>query len=175
MSTDNDLTFYRIIRDQLQTGDLLLWQSKSVLGWLIRKFSKSDVNHAGLVIRFEAYDEDRVYTLEALEHGIVLMPLSRRLKDHKGHVWWHALKPQFDNQRTMMGSVALRKVGTAYDYGSLFANALGHVSVEASRFFCSGVCDYVWVASGVPLVSNTAPRPGDLKDYTIILRGVMIL
>jgi len=41
MSTERDITFYLAIREKLQTGDLLLWQSKSVLSWLIRKFNEN--------------------------------------------------------------------------------------------------------------------------------------
>ena len=44
------LDLYKQYQPKLRTGDLLSWSSDSALGWLIRKFTKSDVNHSGMVI-----------------------------------------------------------------------------------------------------------------------------
>ena len=62
---------YNGYKSELRTGDLLSWGSASALGWLIKKFTKSDINHSGMVIRFSDYEnkEDaasRRFTLEAL-------------------------------------------------------------------------------------------------------------
>ena len=80
-----DLSLYHNYQPNLRTGDLLSWASDSALGWLIRKFSKSDVNHSGMVIRFADYEEkngaSRRFTLEAVR-GIELHLISRRLKEY---------------------------------------------------------------------------------------------
>jgi len=99
-----------------------------------------------MVIRFADYEEkngaSRRFTLEALEHGIDLHLISRRLETFRGKVYWHALQERFDDKRPLLGATALKYVGVKYDYRSLFKNILGKVSAEASKLFCS---EYVYV------------------------------
>ncbi|KXH69833.1 MAG: hypothetical protein AM326_01800 [Candidatus Thorarchaeota archaeon SMTZ-45] len=171
------LDLYKQYQPKLRTGDLLSWSSDSALGWLIRKFTKSDVNHSGMVIRFSDYEEQngasRRFTLEALEHGIDLHLISRRLEKHKGCVYWHALQERFDEKRPLLGAVALKHVGVAYDYRSLFKNILGKVSAEASKLFCSEYvyltftqCQFTPEMSDVKAMMNwasgKAPTPADM-------------
>ena len=139
------INLYLVHQQDIRTGDLLSWSSNSVLGWLIKKFTKSDINHSGMAIRFSDYEDDDVsgrrFTLEALAHGIDLHLISRRLETHKGKVYWHPLKSMYDDKRSLLGAVSLQYVGVAYDYNSLFKNILGRVSAEASKLFCS---EYVY-------------------------------
>jgi len=168
-----DLTLYNAVRPKMQTGDLILWSSNTILGKLIQWFSRAKENHASLVIRFTQYNRDRVYILEALEHGIVLRALSERLENHKGKAWWYPVIPELDSRRKSCGAIALAKVGTKYDYGSLFKQAVARVSIDAKRFFCSEYWQWCWQKAGVPFVSQIAMRPGDLpKKCTIIKPGV---
>lgn len=169
-----DLTIYNAIRPKMQTGDVILWRSESVLGSLIRLFSKARVNHASLVIRFTEYDTDRVYVLEALATGIVLRALSERLENHKGQAWWYQAIDELDCRRKECGGIALCKVGTRYDYKSLFQQIAGHVSVDANRFFCSEYVRYCWDHAGVPFSSQLAPQPGDLAKSTFLKQGVQL-
>ena len=92
-----ELKTYLKYRNQLQTGDCILWQSKSIIGWLIRRFSKANVNHASLVISMEQYEGliNRRFLLEALGPGIVLRLLSRRLMKFSGKVWWYPLQDKY--------------------------------------------------------------------------------
>jgi len=69
----------------------------------------------------------------------------------------------------------LSLIGTPYDYSSLFKQVLSRVSVDAHRLFCSEYWYFCWQKAGVPFSSNVAPRPGDLKDSTILQSGVKIL
>ena len=122
-------------KDTMKTGDCLLWRSRSVLGWLIRLFSRAKVNHAGLVIRPHEWGhfKDRRFTLEALEDGIILRLLSERLRGFDGQVWLYRLRDEFTGHREEIGLWALAQEGTPYDYGSLFKQAFGRVSVEMTR------------------------------------------
>ena len=158
-----NLKAYLSHRSRMQTGDLLLWQSNTMLGRLIRNFSRAEVNHAGLVIRFQQYDQDRVYTLEALTAGIVLRALSERLSNHNGKAWWYPLKEGHNEARKEIGRIALSYVGVEYDYGSLFRQALARVSVDASRLFCSEYVQLAWQIGGViPADTAIAKQPGEL-------------
>jgi len=174
----NDLTKYESIKGGMKTGDCLLWASSSCLGWLIRKFSKATVNHASLVVRPPDYQglKDRRFQLEALENGIVLRTLSTRLKEFKGQVWWLPLKDIYRAEPTLdrIGSWAFLQVGSKYDYNSLFKQAIGRVSADARKFFCSEFWFLACQQAGVPLTGK-APRPGDIPKYDVFARSVKIL
>jgi hypothetical protein len=147
-----------------------------MLGWLIRQFSQAEVNHAGLVIRFEQYDQDRVYTLEALEPGIVLRALSERLTNHKGKVWWCPLREEHNEARKELGRIALSYVGVKYDYGNLFRQVMARVSVDASRLFCSEYVQLTWQVGGViPADTATAKQPDELAGQGATNKAERIL
>jgi uncharacterized protein YycO len=172
----NDLKLYNSFREELNSGDLLLWKSHSVLGWLIRKFSRGNVNHAGLVIRLDQFSglTDRRWTLEALGNGIMLNLLSRRLLEYDGRVYWYSLNPEYDSLRTKISEWAIEKSGVPYDYGSLFKNALGRVSADAKKFFCSEYCYMAYKESGIEFEFKKAPRPADMPLLGIFEEPVRI-
>ena len=166
---------YKRRRPFMQTGDMLTWQSATALGWLIQKFSGSDRNHVGMVIRFRQYDQNRVFTLEALEGGIVLRTLRNRLENHKGKCWWHPLSPAGDPDRHEMGRIALDLVDKKYDFDSLFKQALGRVSVDMARLFCSEYCQVVATRAGVMEPQKLALQPKHYPGQVWLLQDRRIL
>ena len=167
---------YIVYRNLMQTGDLLLWRSHTVIGWLIRLFSKATVNHASLVLRLDLYEEfrDRRFILEALEPGIVLRLLSERLSNYKGEVYWYPLLECYDEHRPRIRNWSLVQVGTPYDYGSLFQQIVQRVPTNPSRFFCSEYCFMAYEAAGLPVISEKAPRPGDMPGLGIFRTPVRV-
>jgi len=142
----------------MKTGDLLQWRSNSIIGKLIRWRTKSVYNHSSLVINLQEYEspEHRRFTTEALEHGVVLNFLSRRLEKFDGDVWWCPLRDEFDYKRKVIGERALSLVGVPYDYASILRQIIGKVSTEATSLFCSEYCYLVYGGTG------TAPNPGEM-------------
>lgn len=175
MIRKEELSDYYGIRDRMRTGDLLSWDSDSLVGYMIQEFSKSDVNHSGMVIRFPTFDKHRVFIIEALEHGVVLFPLTERLMGHQGKVYWHRLDHRFDLHRKTVAMKALSVVGTKYDYVSLFEQIFARVEVDPKRFFCSEFVFWAWKEGGVPVPEvKHAPRPGDLQKFDEIQPRVLI-
>jgi uncharacterized protein YycO len=172
----SELKMYMTVRHVMKTGDCILWQSNSVVGWLIRRFSRANVNHASLVISLSEYGNlvDRRFLLEALDAGIVLHLLSRRLMKFSGKVWWYSLQDKYDSHRDKIGEWALLQVGVKYDYKSLFRQMVGRVSACAKEFFCSEYCFIGWKESGIPL-EGKAPRPGDIVKLGIFKKPIRIL
>ena len=134
----NDLSKYNKVRRYLNTGDLVEWRTNSLIGWMIRLRTGSHVNHSSLVVKFD-FDgcQQRRYILEANAQGIELRLLSKRLERHKGRAYWSPLKAGYNGYRDRVLGWALDKVGTEYDYGSLFKQFLGYVSVDGEKYFCS--------------------------------------
>lgn len=166
-----DLHIYNLHREQMKTGDLLLWRANSLLGAAIRMFSHADVNHASLVMQFQEYEgaEKRRFTTEALSHGIVLNLLSKQLDQYDGQVWWYSIDECEPEYRQYIGIKALEYIGVPYDYESLFKNAFGTVSADARRLFCSEYCFLCYGFEG------EAPTPGDMPKLGIFKEPVRIL
>lgn len=169
------LDLYYETRDALETGDGLTWASPTIFGRLIRKFTGHKVNHFGLVIRFRQYDEDRIFTLEALAPGIVLRALSERLRHHKGTCYWHPLKPEFSDKRSGVGCSALSYVGVGYDKVSLFKQAFMRVSTDARMLFCSEFGQICWEDNDVIQHGHLAKQPGEMSGLGATLPEVKIL
>ena len=167
---------YDANRKVMQTGDCILWRSKSVIGWLIRLFSNGGFNHAGLVVRPSDTDcfAGRRLTLEALGHGIILRLLSERLRGFDGEVYLYPLKDEFAPLRPKILRWALDKEGTPYDYHSLFKQLFGRVSVDMKAYFCSEFVYTAWRESGIPINEEKAPRPGDIPSIPIFKTPILI-
>lgn len=175
---------YCKVKDLMKTGDALFWESYTVIGWLIRlKKAPKEIyylhpeipegynpNHVSSVIRLKEYEgeERNRFCLEALEDGYVLNRLSKRLEAFNGTVWWFPLKPDWNERRVDIGRNILSYVGTDYDYGSLFKNAVCHVSTDGKKLFCS---EAYYMSLGF---SETAPRPNELLALDIFGEGVRI-
>jgi len=162
-----DLNKYTEYRSQMQTGDMIEWRKKSLVGWLIRLFSGGDTNHNSLVVDIGGYDDlvNRKFVLESTMSGVVLNSLSNKIEHHKGEAYWTPLKSEFDDKRINIGNWAFLQVGVKYDFEGLFQQIFGRVSAEASKYFCSEYLYFAYKNSDIPikeLDDGKAPRPSDM-------------
>lgn len=166
-----DLTLYNAVRDLIKTGDLLLWKSHSLLGVLIRVFSKQATNHAGLAVKLYGHTGPRVFTIEALEKGVRPNFLSSRIEDFDGEVYWYPLCAVWDTfeVRREIEARMWNHVGTKYDYPALFTNAIKKVTADDKLLFCS---EAAFLELGF---NGTAPTPGELPALKIFKDPVRIL
>jgi len=171
----SDLTLYKLYRPQMRSGDLIEWGSATAIGSMIRLFTRKHVNHSSLLLNLDHFSglKDRRFVLEALEHGVELNLLSKRLKEFKGWVYWSALKPEYNDRRDAIASWALNRVGTEYDYSSLFANMFGAVSQDAKDFFCSEYYHMALASEGI-LPGGKAARPGGFESFGVHEKAVRI-
>jgi len=184
------MSLYLEYRAEISTGDALQWRSSTLLGWAIRLFAKPkkenrgragyDVNHTSLAITFSEYDQYRRYTTEALEHGIDLNLLSRRLREYKGEVYWLPLMLRYNYCRPAIGKIALSHMGIDYDYKSLLRQTHSRVRPDRKQLFCS---EHYFIAvragfniNGVELLDSMekAPRPCDIPDLGIFEEPIRI-
>lgn len=178
MVTNNTETYLHY-REQMDTGDVLLWRSSSLLGWAIRLFSHGTVNHASLVIKLSDWKGlvERIFLLEAAEHGIVLASASKRVQYFNGSVYWCPLKEEFNDNRSKIGGWALNEVGVKYDYASLFKQVLGRVSADAKKFFCSEYVYLAFINAGIVMTWDVdiAPQPSDVFNLGIFTSEVQLV
>lgn len=171
------ITPYLELRWQMQTGDALLWKGYGIGSWLIRKLSKGNFSHAGLVIAPDEFEseQNRRWTMEALAQGVVLRLLSRALVEYNGECWWYPLRDIYNTNRDAVGKYAMCQAGIGYDYDSLVKQAIFRVTPDARKQFCSEHCFLAWKHAGIPILSRLAPRPGDIPFLGIFKKPVRIL
>lgn len=171
-----ELIRYNALRKYMKSGDLIEWGSASMVGGIIRFFTKKDVNHSSILLNLDLFEglKERRFVLEALEHGIELNLMSKRLNEFKGTVFWSPLKPEYDHLRNEIAAWALERVGIDYDYPSLFSNIFGKVSLDGKKFFCSEYYHKAMVAAGI-LPKAKAARPGEFEKFNIHSKTIEIL
>lgn len=162
----NDLGRYYAVRDQLKTGDLLQWSGKGVISSII-KLRTGKFSHSSLVLNVDEYR--RRMTMTAENRGVYPVILSKYLSEYEGRCYWYPLRDNWEAMRQEIGGRALDMSGTAYDYGSLFRQAICSVSADASRLFCSEVC---YLAYGF---GGKAPNPSQMLELGIFKEGIRIL
>lgn len=168
---------YESIRHHMESGDVVLWRSESLLGWAIRKFSDSDVNHASTIIRTNELGSDRVFITEANARGIEMHALSDRLKDHKGKAYWLRLKSEHDMSKYGARKWAMDHIDVGYDYSSLFKQVHSRVRVDDKRLFCSEFSFMALKVGGaIQQIQDVviAPRPGDMESLGIFYGRIRI-
>ena len=175
----NSLLVYYKYQKEIKTGDHLGFRGKGVIGWLIRKFSKGEINHSAIALRLRYGGLDkRRFTVEALDHGIEFHMLSRRLQNYQGEVWWYPLKEEYDEVRYLVAEWMLDNVDVPYDYRSLFKQAVSKVSSDANKLFCSESCNFAWVNAGIDTgwpLCDKAPTPADIDKFDIFKDKIRIL
>ena len=159
----------------MATGDGLQWSSYTLIGKAIQLATRDKINHFGLVIRFREFLEDRIFTLEALESGIVLRSLRERLESHRGKCWWLPLKPKFIMHRKFVGAAMLSYAGVRYDYPDLCMQLFGRVDVDPRLLFCSEYGQICWEDSGILPTSRIAYQPKHMNKLGVTLPRIKIL
>lgn len=74
---------YHDLRDEIQSGDLLLCSGHSIFSNLIKKATKSVWSHVAFILKLDAID--RIMVLESVESfGVRTIPLSNYVRDYNG-------------------------------------------------------------------------------------------
>ena len=171
----NDLSLYNLHRPQMQTGDLLTYETEGVISSLIHLWSKA--NHAGLVLAPKEYEgeENRRWTLEAVGTGVRVAYLSNILEKVQGRVYWHPLKPEYYHLRSEIGAWALCHSGvTKYDFWSLLKYPFKWVSADLSKLICSELVFLAWKSQGI-VTGDKIPSPSALEKLGVTLPPVLIV
>jgi len=171
------LSIYDKYREHMLSGDSLLYKTKGTIPSIIMWFT--EYSHAGLILH-NGYncgiDTDRVWTLEAEASGVEANWLREKLSSFQGEVYWYPLNiPDDDPRRDLVVEYARLKQGTKYDFGSLFKNIAGRVSVNARKLFCSELNYLAYYYSGLIKDTGVAPRPGDIPKFGIFKDPIRIM
>jgi hypothetical protein len=151
---------YEAARERFVTGDVVTFDGDTLLGMAIRHFAGPGT-HTAMVVRLQDAP-GRLFLLEALEHGLALTRMSRRVSNYDGRVFVTTC-PATLQQREKMTELALCLIGSQvrYDYLSLFRNAWRRVPLSMGRGYCTESVQYIHQAAGVLTPQAVAMVPGD--------------
>jgi hypothetical protein len=157
-------------RENMKTGDCLLFSSFSPISMGIKFFTSSPWSHASLIIRLSEYEgeERHRYYVEATSPTVKLTRLTAKMMDYTGVIAWLPLPNFMNEHRILMGCMMLQLIDKKYDYGSVLKQIFRRVSTDADRFFCSELCGYIW---GITCDDGKAPTPADIPGLDIF-KGV---
>lgn len=177
----NDLTLYKRLAPILETGDVILYEGNSVIGKTIRwwtkhillrkapdKATRKICNHGNQIIRIQEYEQqtDRRWCLDARAAGVFPVLLSDYLANYDGHAYLYRLKDQYNCVRNSIGCEALSYAGKCYDFLGLIKNAVGLVSAELRKLWCTEAI-FLALRDGGRIVSgDKGPRP-DMVPFLI--------
>jgi len=138
---------YEKIRDDLQTGDIILFSGNSMVSGAIKLFSRSEWSHVAMVVKDPI--SDIVYCWESTslvddKDGVQISVLSKRIKEYDGYVAFRHLKGR-RTKATLSALGAFRKAmkGRKYETSKveLFKSAWdgwgGENKEDLSTVFCS--------------------------------------
>lgn len=152
-------------------GDVILVRSNSVVGWFIRKITRSWCNHVAV----EVEDGNVV---EALPSGVKMSPLSKY--DDIERFSFRAYRLRVDESlRTKFADAAKRSVGKRYDFkqlGSIFLHKIfkfWRPDLSTSGLaICSEVVYEAAEQAGIslPKVPKKYFSPADLVEWALLDR-----
>ena len=147
-------------RDELCTGDVLLFRGSECISRAIRLVTHGAYSHSGLVYRFEGH----VYCLEAVGPGVRLIRLSVLLRDYEGGIDAFAVRRITEaGGKTALG-FAFQQLGKPYDtvgiakflWAMMFGKMKGRR--EKGHWFCSELVAKAWDVAGVDLLGRHWPE-----------------
>lgn len=164
---------YRDVRPAMQTGDVIAFAQSSFVSWVIRRFTRFNVSHVGIVLRTEHVVE----LLEAGGDGIHITQLSARLEEYahnNGRMWWCPAKRPSSFDAEAMVRDMLGQVGTSYDIWQAILTCLWPWPTESSRrLFCSESVGFALRAGHIlpDRINPSHATPGDVCSWNIFDGG----
>lgn len=170
---------YKMIRDELRTGDLVFCSGNYLFSRIIQKFTKSVWSHVGIIYRDEPLG--RILILESEKvYGVRLAPLSKYLKDYhgknkpyKGKVIVARVMPELQQQQMFKGiSFGMDELTKPYDSWEIIRIAVRILFKITRRqknrsYICSELVQECFRQAGVRFNDNdTKVSPDDIWNDT---------
>ncbi len=96
------MTTYEEIRDELKTGDIVLFGGKGLISWLIKKITHNHYSHIGMIVKINGLDFVAIWESTTLSNvpdiyhkkrkGVQIVQLSERIASYKGSISIRQLK-----------------------------------------------------------------------------------
>lgn len=172
---------YDPVREQIQTGDLILFRGRGPFSRLIRKLSYSVYSHAGIAAWWAGH---LVVFQSKIPIGVEVVPARRVVTKYDGQVDWWGLTPEasarLDRDRLLECAVA--ELGKPYSFQGLVKAAIpSRIRRDpvgsAESYFCSQFVSACYRRAGVDLapdVRDACTSPGSIvRSGLVEMRAVL--
>lgn len=175
---------YDVIRPYIKNGDVLMFKGKYRSSFLIQRVTKSSYSHAGIAVWWNK----RLMVMEAVEEGVRIIPLSRKIESYRGNVEWFTcnreickrdrLKMVISGQEEL-GKKYARWKSIVFAWKILFKRKLSEKDEvrKENKLFCSQYVAGIYNSVGLDLKEDRADRfmsPDDIANSDLLRprRGV---
>lgn len=153
----NSLDLYLSLKSNILTGDFILWQTDTPLGYAIQAVCASKLTHVSIAVRIP-YSPGKIFLMEALGTGLDLNRCSDRLTYQayqNSHAWVFPLDMEFDSCRPVMAGFLFDHLHIPYDKGILIEQLFCRTPLpdELKETICSEAGQFSLLVS----LSNASP------------------
>ena len=174
---------YEDIRSQIKDGDVLMFKGRYLHSSIIRGLTRSFYSHAGIAVWWNR----RLMVMEAVERGVRILPLSRKIGRYRGDVEWFCSKKEIsERDRLRMIIFAQEELGKSYarwreiffGWKILLRRDLSEKDElrRENKLYCSQYVARIYNAIGLDLKKNRDDRfmsPDDVANSPLLeKRGV---
>ena len=173
-----DFQEYQEIRNTIKNVDILMYQGTSLISRIIRKLTRSEYSHAGIV----AWWNERLMVMEAVGKGVIVTPISNNIKNYKGKIHLYSAKiPISPDERLKMLQFAQLELGKEYATWKLILFGLKIIFKEdidkrdelkrENKLYCSHYVAQIYNSGGHDLkkgVSDRFMRPEDIAKSELL-------
>jgi hypothetical protein len=174
---------YEDIRSQIKDGDVLMFKGRYLHSSIIRGLTRSFYSHAGIAVWWNR----RLMVMEAVERGVRILPLSRKISSYRGDVEWFCSKKEIsERDRLRMIIFAQEELGKSYarwreiffGWKILLRRDLSEKDElrRENKLYCSQYVAQIYNAIGLDLKKNRDDRfmsPDDVANSPLLeKRGV---
>jgi hypothetical protein len=175
---------YDVIRSHIKNGDVLMFQGKYRSSFLIKRLTRSSYSHAGIAVWWNK----RLMVMEAVEEGVRIIPLSRKIESYRGSVEWFTCNREISKRdRLRMVISAQEELGKRYAkwktivfaWKILFKRKVSDKDElrKENKLFCSQYIARIYNSVGLDLKEGRADRftsPEDIANSDLLRprRGV---
>jgi hypothetical protein len=166
---------YQDIRDQIKTGDILLFSGRRWLSRVIEGISRSKYSHVAFLTRWEG----RIIAMQADLRGVEVIPASMLVCRYEGNVeWWRladAHRHAFDGRDFLDRALSL--IGIKYGYLSLLwlgIRIMLGLSVyrkfshlRPSTLYCSQFVSYCYKNEGMDINAKAGVDGTSPSDFAL--------
>ncbi len=177
---------YEAVRDQIELGDILLYQGKGFVSQEIVKLTDGDYSHCGMPAWWHRPDRapgergdrtnrtcPRLVVLEATWPRVAVRPTRLSIAQYPGAVDWWQLKPELRKSLNMesLFEAAMDGIGKHFSIGGLFrylwrlvTKAQCFYDEPTSAYFCSQYVSTCFTAGGLDpsIKASSFTSPTDL-------------
>jgi uncharacterized protein YycO len=182
----NDLRKYLKFKDEMQTGDVIAFKGNDFGSKAILVGTNSNYSHVGMVVRINSSSITRLFIVEAVPiGGVILQAISYKLIYFSGEAWWAKLKYTSQENRVQVRDRildwSLRQLGKPYDtdlIGGIIAKILFKTKLPRDsqyEFICSELVAAALKNIGALKKSETSLTPKQIMELDCLESPVKLI